>query len=522
MDSPDSTQGSLFGEPAPRRDAPEPTRPVEPPVEPAKPDDAPTSEAAAPPADVAPPVDAESPGKVETPDKVESPGDVASSGNLAPGADIPAPRTRPEASAARFGEAGLVGQPEARERIARILQSERLSHAYLLAGPKGSGKTAFALALAEWVNGVSNLSDLGPAARSGKRTWHAHPDIHVFQPIPTGTSESDRLTRLEHLANDPYALVDYANRPTIAPLPRDTGTAGGRDRAKAGGARRKGSASSGGAPGAASKNLKAFYSIQYFRELIRPVTVLSPNEGARTVVVMTGIETMRAETANAFLKLLEEPAGEVMFILTADSVDTLLPTILSRCQLIRLRPLQEEEVARALIERDAMDAADARFLAKVSDGNYALARFFQPEQLRERQDQLIEFLRKSYSLDPGALIPIIEEWNTKLNAESQVALLTQLELLLRDILVHRETGRGDWVVHTERMEVVSGFQTRLRDARLEQMIDEVGRLKPLLLQSVQFRLSMVVLATRFHRLMLGQETAIPSHAPWRHLPAMDA
>lgn len=495
MDHTEASQGSLFGEPAPER----------------KRVSGPSEESAPEP----------------TPDPVEKSATEPSPASEPEPQPAPLPKPAPAGHAGdtvAFGGNRLVGQGEAKEHLGRILSSGRLSHAYLFTGPRGSGKTAFALALAEWVNGIANLSEPVGGARSGKSSWHAHPDIHVFFPMPSGTSETDRLTRLEWLAQDPYELIDYANRPAISPLPEPSGAKGARSGGGSGrrGGSAVGAAKAGSKSGGAPKTLKAFYSIQTFRELIRPVTVLSPNEGTRTVVVMTGIETMRAETANAFLKLLEEPAGEVMFVLTADSVDSMLPTILSRCQLIRLRPLRPEEIAGALTERDGMSDEDARFVARMAGGNYALARFFDPDGMRARLDQLIEFLRKSYSLDAGTLVPLVEEWSSKLNVEGQVALLSQLELLLRDILLHRETGGDRLVVHAERMEVISGFQARLGQARLEEMIDEVGRLKPLLLQNVQFRLSMIVLAARFHSLMKGEPTRIPSHSPWGHLPALES
>src|SRR5690625_5450325 len=69
--------------------------------------------------------------------------------------------------AATFGNRRLVGQQHVREQILRILKSGRISHTWLLSGPEGSGKTAFALAFAEALNGVSNLTDLKETGLSG-------------------------------------------------------------------------------------------------------------------------------------------------------------------------------------------------------------------------------------------------------------------------------------------------------------------------------------------------------------------
>ncbi|MDZ7682446.1 MAG: hypothetical protein U5J63_12215 [Fodinibius sp.] len=108
-----------------------------------------------------------------------------------------------------FGDQRLVGQQFAKEQIERIVHSGRISHSYLFSGPPGIGKTAFALAFAELVNGVSHLTDLGNQRFSKKSSWFTHPDIHVFLPVPTGVSVEELRNRLELLRDDPYEIIDF-------------------------------------------------------------------------------------------------------------------------------------------------------------------------------------------------------------------------------------------------------------------------------------------------------------------------
>ncbi len=388
----------------------------------------------------------------------------------------------------RFGVPGLIGQKLVREQLSKILQSDRLSHAYLFVGPKGCGKTAFALAMAEWVNGIDHLTALGQTKQSSKASWAVHPDIHLFFPVPASVGETDRASRLELLKKDPYEIVDYTFRPALS------GSIG-------------------------SKNQRAFYSIQYFRERIRPVTVLKPNEGRRTVVILTSIDTMRTETANAFLKLLEEPSGKVLFILTAESSDALLPTIRSRCQFIRFQPLSIDEVTTALIDRDGMPEEDASYLARISDGFYALAKIQDVAQLKESREQIIHFLRASYTQDASLLLQLIQDWNTRLNLETQISLLTNMEFTLRDILITRETGSLQFIIHQDQGDVIQKIADTLNDALLDEMMEQVSELKALLFQNVQFKLVMSVLSLRFFSMMRGKEPEISSREGWKHLPA---
>jgi DNA polymerase III subunit delta' len=388
-----------------------------------------------------------------------------------------------------FGDRRLVGQSNARTQIERMLISERLSHAYLLTGPEGVGKTAFALAMAEVVNGVDNITDLKGTAISKKSSWYTHPDIHLFLPLPSTVGTTELNARLDLLAKDPYEIVDFTLRPALTDAE-------------------------------SSKNRRAFYSIEYYHKEIRPKTVYKPNEGRRTVVIMTGIDTMRKESANAFLKLLEEPSENILFILTASKTDQLLPTIISRCQHIRLNPLTEEDVRNGLITYDNKTEREATYLARLSDGNYSLTRFLDVDTLQDTQKEAVNFLRYSYTQDVPVLLKMIKDWNSSLNTESQIALCNSLELLLRDIMVFRATLNSDLIHNVDQMEVIEKFNNSMKDARIEEMIEQLQKLKSLLYQNVQFKYIFTALSLRFAHLMRGVDPTIRNEEAWRHLPAL--
>lgn len=388
-----------------------------------------------------------------------------------------------------FGDRRLVGQEKAKNQIERILLSDRLAHSYLITGPNGSGKTAFALALAEVVNGVNHLTDLKDLALSRKSSWFTHPDIHVFIPLPSTMGNDELQSRLELLAKDPYEIVDFTLRPAL----NDADS---------------------------SKNRRAFYSIDYYHEEIRPKSVYKPNEGRRTVIVLTNVDTMRKETANAFLKLLEEPSGNILFILTATQPDQLLPTIISRCQQIRLHPLAKDEVADGLIKYDQVKPDDAELLARLSGGNYSTCRFLEIETLQQIRNESVEFLRYSYTQSVPELLNLINDWNKNLNKENQIALCNTLEQLLRDITVFRETQNENLITNIDQMDVIEKFCSAMTDARLEDMIDHIQQVKGLLYQNVQFKYIGVALSLRFFYLMRGMDPAIDKNSKWKHLPAL--
>ena len=89
--------------------------------------------------------------------------------------------------------------------------------------------------------------------------------------------------------------------------------------------------------------------------------------GGNKVCVLWGLEKMNAAAANAFLKLLEEPPDNTYFILLCESVENVLPTVLSRCQEITLGPIEESALARMIPENQENNLQ----LLKKAGGNYS-------------------------------------------------------------------------------------------------------------------------------------------------------
>jgi DNA polymerase-3 subunit delta' len=126
--------------------------------------------------------------------------------------------------------------------------------------------------------------------------------------------------------------------------------------------------------------------VDQVRELQHSLS-LAPYSGLYRVALLLHFEEARASAQNALLKTLEEPAPQVVLALTAESPEALLPTIVSRCEVLRLRPLKVDLVSAGLQERWGVPAEQAVLLAHISGGRpgYALRLYQQPELLEQRQ-----------------------------------------------------------------------------------------------------------------------------------------
>jgi DNA polymerase III subunit delta' len=121
---------------------------------------------------------------------------------------------------------------------------------------------------------------------------------------------------------------------------------------------------------------------------------VAPLEGKRKVFVLEEIERATAPAANALLKTLEEPPSHVVLVLTSNRRDMVLPTVLSRCQILGLRSLPVEEVAAALQNRWGVDEDQAALLARLSGGRlgWAVGAATEPQVWQTRSKYLDDLL----------------------------------------------------------------------------------------------------------------------------------
>ena len=121
---------------------------------------------------------------------------------------------------------------------------------------------------------------------------------------------------------------------------------------------------------------------------------LSPYELKSKASILIDFQSASTEAQNALLKTLEEAPGNSMIIITVDSVDNLLPTTVSRCEVLTLRPLPAREVAFALASRLNVEGQQAELLGHISGGRFGYARLLaeEPDLLEQRSAWLDEWV----------------------------------------------------------------------------------------------------------------------------------
>ncbi len=122
---------------------------------------------------------------------------------------------------------------------------------------------------------------------------------------------------------------------------------------------------------------------------------LAPYEARYKVALILRFQEANDEVMNALLKTLEEPPSRVIVLLTVDTPENLLPTIVSRCEVIRLRPMPVERLGEYLRQTALLPAEEASLLAHIAGGRVGIAKqmLADPGLLTNRQDWLDDLVR---------------------------------------------------------------------------------------------------------------------------------
>jgi len=204
---------------------------------------------------------------------------------------------------------------------------------------------------------------------------------------------------------------------------------------------------------------------------VRQSLVLKPYQGKYRLALFLRFQEASPNAANALLKTLEEAPAHAILILTADTAEQLLPTIPSRCEILRLRPLPVEAVEAYLKEHGA-EAESARLLAHISAGRpgYALHMLEDKDALKFRADTLDDVisLLKSNRRDRFAYAEKLTE-RKKRDAEAEGRFRETLLLWLsfwRDVLL-RNAGSESPLVNVDYANAVDTLAAKLTlpDAR---------------------------------------------------------
>lgn len=250
---------------------------------------------------------------------------------------------------------GITGHAWAVESLEHAIRTKRAAHAFLIAGPHSVGKTTLARALAKRLLCMANEMPVSQGDMFGGAAVVNEPPCGVCRAcIKNSKGVHPDVMLLEGVPNREF----YNKNGSVAP-PRK------------------------------SDREKRVLLVDQMRDMEKWLST-SPFESSYKIGIVRRFEDANEEAQNAFLKTLEEPPSHAVIILTAQDAGLLLPTIVSRCQPLTLRPLSVETVEKALIEKWNAEPANAQLLARISGGRlgWAVRALNAPNILETRREAL--------------------------------------------------------------------------------------------------------------------------------------
>ncbi len=214
--------------------------------------------------------------------------------------------------------------------------------------------------------------------------------------------------------------------------------------------------------------------VDQIRDLQRSL-ILTPYEAKFRVALLLNFQRANASAQNALLKTLEEAPQKVILMLTADSAESLLPTISSRCEILRLRPSSIESLTDELEKRESLSREKAALYAHIANGRPGVAlRLAHDPKSDERRSDWIDRLQEIFGYSVQQKLKTSESLNKEKNAEPLADILRVWTAFVRDILLV-QAGHPAGIVNTDYSELLEEFAAHLDRSQLLGLLDELVR-----------------------------------------------
>lgn len=244
----------------------------------------------------------------------------------------------------RFEE--IVGHKALKSKLIETIRNNRVSHSQLLYGPEGNGSLLLAIAYAQYLlcDNPTEYDSCGVCSSCKQMVSFNYPDLHFVYPVASVGKSSSKAVSLdfikewnELITSDGYfGIFRWLEKLGI-------------------------------------ENKQAQIGVHESAEMLKKLQLKSYS-GKHKVLILWMPERMNTSASNKLLKLLEEPPKQTLFLLVSQDPDALLKTITSRCQKIFVPKYSLQETQEFLQNEEQLDPNSATVIARLADGNLALAR----------------------------------------------------------------------------------------------------------------------------------------------------
>lgn len=335
----------------------------------------------------------------------------------------------------------IIGQEAVKQRLVNSFNDGRLSHAQLFLGPEGSGTLAMAIAYSQYINCPNKTANdsCGTCPSCMKYKALVHPDLHFVFPIITSPKfkepvSDNYITEWRKINNETKSYfnlngwleyIDAENK-----------------------------------QGSIQKNESS--------EINRKLNLKTYEADYKTMIIWMA-DKMNETCANKILKILEEPPPNTLFILIAENTDSILATILSRTQMIKMVKIDKVNMLAYIKSEYKLGEEEAQFVTANANGNIIAVKsaVSMSEEIGMFFESFTNLMRKSYQRDFEGLI----EWSKVVATWGREKQKTYLEYclgMLRNNFVMNQKANN--ILHMSKMEAdfSSKFSVFINDSNIEE------------------------------------------------------
>lgn len=334
----------------------------------------------------------------------------------------------------------IPGLQPLKQTLIQSVRQHHVAHAQLFHGPMGSGNLALALAFATYLNCEDRQTDdaCGICASCMKMRKLAHPDVHHIFPVANTKkikdNESDAFMPLwrQFVAEQSYG--------TLSDWLIFMGVEG---------------------------NRQGNISAEEARNVIKKIAYKA-YEGEYKILILWQPESLNMYSANALLKVLEEPPSNTIFLLVCNDANRLITTILSRTQRIAIPAFSAEDIAEYLTKKQSTDEKRVRQIAYLADGNLAYALELSEGGDNDQHPWFINWMRACYKADLLTLVPMADTYDA-MPKETQKSMLEYGLSLFRDLFLWQNGAESLVRLEGEELTFIQNFAKVVKSHYVESL-----------------------------------------------------
>ena len=217
---------------------------------------------------------------------------------------------------------------------------------------------------------------------------------------------------------------------------------------------------------------KSSFGVDDVRDIIEEV-YKKPFEKDKKVIIIHEGNKLTIQAQNALLKTIEEPPKGVYIIILCESLELILDTIKSRCEIYKLKPLTKSELYEYIkIKKFNYDENEIKSAIAFSEGVPGrIDRYFNDDKLREVRNNIVILIKNLNKNDLEAILQQEESFSNLKNDKEEV--LNIFGLFIRDILINKEIENEEFIINSDKLEDIKELTKEMSFKKLNNMIKTI-------------------------------------------------